>query len=159
MHRKAENIIGSIIKQLLERLPQIPDTITQIHKRCIRDNRAMALEDARNMCSAAISQFSRVYICLDALDELAQAPLRDLMKCLWDEPSMRLYLTSRTHAQEIIGDFFENKHTIIVKAQEQDIRRFIVREIGGPNDVAPNAMDSKLKADIIATVVGSARGM
>ncbi|PKY00089.1 hypothetical protein P168DRAFT_313597, partial [Aspergillus campestris IBT 28561] len=159
MHRKAENILGSIIKQLLERLPQIPETITQIHKRCIRDNRAMTLEDARNMYIAAISQFSKVYICLDALDELTQGPLRDLIKCLRDEPSLRLYLTSRTHTQEIVGELFENKHTIIVKAQEKDIRRFIVREIGGPNDVAPNAMDSKLKADIIATVAGSARGM
>jgi hypothetical protein len=148
-----------LIKQLLERLPEVPQTITQIYKRHKEDSRAMTLEDAKTMFSAAIAHFSRVYICLDALDELAQGPLRELMGCLQGGSSVKLYLTSRTHAQDVVGEYFQNKQSIVVKAQEEDIRRFIVREIGGPNDVAPNAMDDKLKADIMASVVSSARGM
>ncbi|KAJ0420814.1 hypothetical protein BJY00DRAFT_283615 [Aspergillus carlsbadensis] len=158
-HRKAENILGVIIKQLLERLPEIPDAISRIYNRCRQDSRGVSLEDARTMCDAAIAQFGTVYICLDALDELAQGPLRDLMGCMQGGSALRLYLTSRTHAQEVVGEYFENKRTIVVEAQEEDIRRFIVREIGGPNDVAPNAMDEKLRADITAGVVSSARGM
>ncbi|KAL2784708.1 hypothetical protein BJX66DRAFT_343796 [Aspergillus keveii] len=158
-HRKAENIIGVIIKQLLERLAEIPESIMQIYKRCKQDSQAMTLQDARTICSAAFGQFSTVYICLDALDELAQEPLRDLMRCLQEVPPLSLYVTSRTHAQDVVGEYLGRKQTILVEAQEEDIRRFIIREIGGPNDVAPNAMDEKLKADIVASVVSSARGM
>jgi hypothetical protein len=102
---------------------------------------------------------NRVHICLDALDELAQGPLRELMVCLQSGSSVKLYLTSRTHAQDVVGEYFQNKETMVIEAQEEDIRRFIVREIGGPNDVAPKAMDDKLRADIIASVVSSAQGM
>jgi hypothetical protein len=115
-HRKAENMIGWTIKQLLERLPEIPETITQIYKRRKQNSQAITLEDARIMCSVAIAQFSRVYICLDALDELAQGSLRDLMEGVQGGPALRLYLTSRTHAQEVVGELFENKQTIVAEA-------------------------------------------
>jgi hypothetical protein len=48
-HRKAENILGMLIKQLLERLREIPETITRIYTRRKEDSQAMTLKDARTM--------------------------------------------------------------------------------------------------------------
>ncbi|KAL2847105.1 hypothetical protein BJX68DRAFT_276955 [Aspergillus pseudodeflectus] len=159
-HRKAESIFGMITKQLLEQLLEIPAEILQIHEGRKRQNQAMTLEDAKTICITAIQQFSGyVYICLDAIDELAQEPLHNLMEFLGGGPPLRIYLTGRTHIQDTIEGKIAEKDIIIIQAQGHDIRQFIMREIGGPSDVAPSAMDNKLKADIVSHIVDSAQGL
>ncbi|KAL2833516.1 hypothetical protein BJY01DRAFT_239478 [Aspergillus pseudoustus] len=158
-HKKAESIIGMIAKQLLEQVLEIPAEILRIYDGCKRQNQAMTLEDAKSICITAITQFiGGVFICLDALDELGQQPLHDLMEFLRDGPPLRLYLTGRTHVENTIGENFAENNTIIIQAHRHDIQQFIAREIGGPNDLAPRAMDEKLKSDIVAHIVDSAQG-
>lgn len=48
---------------------------------------------------------------------------------------------------------------IIIEVHESDIRRFLEHEIGGPNDLEPEAMDETLRKLIIDKVADSAKGM
>jgi hypothetical protein len=116
------------------------------------------LEDANNLFHITCSQFSEVYVCLDALDELRD--LRGLLKSLHNGPSsIRIFLTGRPHVQEIVQEHFKGKHNITIKAHESDIRLFVEHEIGGPNDIEPKAMDERLRIDILEKIVDSAKGM
>lgn len=47
----------------------------------------------------------------------------------------------------------------IIEAHESDIRRVVEHEIGGPNDLEPEAMDETLRKLIIDKVVDSVKGV
>lgn len=157
--QSTENIVGAIIKQLLIQIPQIPDSVVSRCRDRMNAGKPLSLGDASELFSIICAQFSRVYICLDALDELQESNLRRILKWIQDGPSVHIFLTSRPHIQDVVLEYLESQHTVIVRANESDIRRFIEHEIGGPNDIAPRAMDERLKGDIFAKILGSAKGM
>uniref|UniRef100_A0A093VM92 Ankyrin repeat domain-containing protein 50 n=1 Tax=Talaromyces marneffei PM1 TaxID=1077442 RepID=A0A093VM92_TALMA len=157
--QSTENIVGAIIKQLLIQIPQIPDSVVSRCRDRMNAGKPLSLGDASELFSIICAQFSRVYICLDALDELQESNLRRILKWIQDGPSVHIFLTSRPHIQDVVLEYLESQHTVIVRANESDIRRFIEHEIGGPNDIAPRAMDERLKGDIFAKILGSAKGI
>ncbi|KAI9766873.1 MAG: hypothetical protein M1839_004741 [Geoglossum umbratile] len=153
-----ENILGAILKQLLGPLPEIPKAVLELYKQRASQGKLLSLTDAKDLLGIACAQYSKVYVCLDALDELGN--LRDLLKQLCDSPhSMQIFATGRHHVQGIVQEYFTEGQSISVTAHESDIRRFIEHEIGGPNDIEPDAMDERLRKDILEKVVDSAKGV
>ncbi|KAE8416596.1 ankyrin repeat-containing domain protein [Aspergillus pseudocaelatus] len=73
--------------------------------------------------------------------------------------SIQLYITGRPHVQVTVARHIKEKHEIPIVAHDHDIRRFIDLEIGGPNDIEPDAMDEKLRVDIQNKVIESAKGV
>lgn len=155
-----ENIVGALLTQLLKCLPEIPSAVLEIHEQRISQDRPLSLEDSSRMLQITCAHFHRVYISLDALDELQPTYLETLLNCLCDVPSaIQMFLTGRPHVQKVIQKFAKTDTGIIVEADENDIRRFVEHEIGGHNDLEPDAMDGTLKTQIIDKVVNSAKGM
>jgi hypothetical protein len=153
-----ENIVGAILKQLLGLLPEIPEAVLKLYEERVRQGKPLSLTDAVDLLGIACAQFSKVYVCLDALDELGN--LRGLLKQLRDSPhSMQIFITGRHHIQATVQEHLKEGQTISIEAHESDIRRFIEYEIGGPNDIEPRAMDERLRKDILEKVVDSAKGV
>ncbi|KAE8357611.1 ankyrin repeat-containing domain protein [Aspergillus caelatus] len=73
--------------------------------------------------------------------------------------SIQLYITGRPHVQVTVARHIKEKHEIPIVAHDHDIRRFIDLEIGGPNDIEPDAMDEKLRVDIQNKAIESAKGV
>jgi hypothetical protein len=118
------------------------------------------LEDSSELLRITCAQFRKVYICLDALDELQPRFLEGLLRRLCDVPSaIQIFLTGRPHVEKVVQKFAKTDTGIIIEAHESDIRRFVEHEIGGPNDLEPEAMDETLRTLIIDKVVDSAKGM
>jgi S-methylmethionine-dependent homocysteine/selenocysteine methylase len=116
------------------------------------------LTDAVNLLGIVCAQFSKIYVCLDALDELGN--LRGLLKQLRDSPhSMQIFITGRDYVQVTVQEYLTEGQTISIEAYKSDIQRFIEHEIGGPNDIEPRAMDERLRKDILEKVVNSAEGV
>lgn len=153
-----ENILGAILKQLLGLLPEIPEAVLKLYAERVSQGKPLSLTDAGDLLGIACAQFSKVYVCLDALDELGN--LRGLLKQLRDSPhSMQIFITGRHHVQVTVQEFLTEGQTISIEAHECDIQRFIEHEIGGPNDIEPRAMDERLRKDILEKVVNSAEGV
>jgi hypothetical protein len=153
-----ENILGAVITQLLRILPEMPEAVLKLYGDRVNQKKPLSLEDAHNIFYITCAQFSKVYVCLDALDELRDP--QGLLKCLHDGPSLiQIFLTSRPYIHETVQEYFKGEHSITIKAHESDIRLFIEHEIGGPNDIEPKAMDETLRMDILEKVVDSAKGM
>lgn len=153
-----ENIVGAILKQLLGLLAEIPEAVLKLYEERVRQGKSPSLTDAVNLLSIACAQFSKVYVCLDALDELGN--LQGLLKQLRDSPhSMQIFITGRHHIQATVQEHLKEGQVISIEAHESDIRRFIEYEIGGPNDIEPRAMDERLRKDILEKVVDSAKGV
>jgi hypothetical protein len=153
-----ENILGAVLKQLLGSLPEIPKAVSKLYGERVSQGKPLSLTDAIDLFGIACAQFSKVYVCLDALDELGN--LRGLLKQLRDSPySMQIFTTGRHHIQGIVQEHLKEGQSISITAHESDIRQFIKHEIGGPNDIEPDAMDERLRKDILEKVVGSAKGV
>ncbi len=153
-----ENILGAILKQLLGFLPDMPKAVLEAYEKWESKKEPLSWTETNNILHITCAQFSKVYVCLDALDELSD--LRGLLNCLNDgPPSMQLFITGRPHIKETIQKYFTEEQSICIEAHGSDIRRYIEHEIGGPNDVEPDAMDGRLRMDILEKLVDSAKGM
>jgi hypothetical protein len=153
-----ENILGSVLKQLLNLLPEIPEPVVERYEQEGAREKPLRSTDAIELIRIACTQFGEVYICLDALDEVAN--LRELLERLCEIPSsVKLFITERHHVQVTIQEYLKEDNVISITAQKKDIRLFIEHEIGGPNDLEPGAMDEKLRQDIFEKVLDSAEGL
>ncbi|KAE8147319.1 hypothetical protein BDV25DRAFT_169222 [Aspergillus avenaceus] len=154
----SENLIGTIVRQLLALLPIIPPGMMDIYKLQAKQDRPLSFPEAEKLLHMACEQFSKVYVCVDALDELND--IRSLLIALQGQSSpMQVYITGRPHIRTTLEKYIPNKREIAVQAHEYDIRKFIDREIGGPNDLEPDAMDEKLRQDIQEKVLAAAKGV
>src|SRR5947207_13383218 len=119
-----ENILGAILKQLLGLLPEIPEAVLKLYAERVSQGKPLSLTDALHLLGKACAEFSNVYVCLDALDELAN--LQGLLKQLRDSPySMQIFITGRHHVQITVQEYLRERETIFTEADESDIRRFI----------------------------------
>ncbi|KAK2790234.1 hypothetical protein FQN52_005731 [Onygenales sp. PD_12] len=151
-----ENVLGTLIQQLLQFLSETPQAVLDLYD--VKQRKPLELTDACQLLDILCQQFSRVYICLDALDESKGLP--SLLECLRNRlGSMQLFITCRPHIQQTVCRYFEHRHELTIEARKDDIERFIEREIAWPNDPLPEAMDEGLKAKIFDVVVGSADGL
>ncbi|KAF2192363.1 hypothetical protein K469DRAFT_554719 [Zopfia rhizophila CBS 207.26] len=153
-----ENILGAVLKQLLGFLPEIPEAVLKLYGERVSQGKSLSLTDAVDLLGIACAQFSKVYVCLDALDELGN--LRGLLKQLRNSHySIQIFITGRQHVKSTVQEYLTEGQSISITAHENDIRRFVEHEIGGPNDIEPDAIDEKLRKDIVEKVVDSAKGV
>jgi hypothetical protein len=152
-----KNIIGTILKQLLRLLPRIPEEITEIWREIYNENKPLTLEQAIEALRVTCRSFNRTYICLDALDECQHIDL--LLKSLQQAPSVRLFSTGRKHVEPIVQRFFRHPQTILIEAQESDIRIFIKKKINEDREKDPEIMNEKLEQDIIENISALNKGM
>jgi hypothetical protein len=155
-----ENILGAVLKQLLGLLPETPEAILKLYEEQANQRKPLSSTDAKVLLRITCAQFSKVYVCLDALDELEPRDLRRLLELLHESPSsIQIFITGRPHVRDTVQKYFKEEQSILIEAHESDIRRFIEHEIGGPNDIEPEAMDEKLRIDILEKIADSAKGV
>jgi hypothetical protein len=153
-----ENILGAFLKQLVSLLPEIPKAILKVYDERGAHQKPLSLADAMDLLRAACAHFSKIYVCVDALDEAGD--LRGLLTTLRDSPSsMQLFLTGRQHIQGMVQECFREENIIPIEARENDIRLFCEHEIGGANDLEPDAMDEKLRKAILSRITESTEGV
>lgn len=149
------NILGAILKQLVgER--EIPEHVLQAFQKTKRESgsRGLRVPDLTRMLKTAIALIPRVFICIDALDEVHPKHLSKLLTSLQDiireSPNTRVFLTGRAH---IIGEIKENLPGVVVvpvSSTEGDIETYLKMRLG--QDPKPDAMDSDLRADILKLI-------
>jgi len=121
-----EQLLGSLIQQLLFRHNPIPDDILELYDSHRRSNSRPDLTELSNHLASVASLFSKVYIAVDTLDECDDETRRSLLaqlRCL--NSHVQLFFTSRPVGKfEILDDVqFE------VHAQEEDMRKYLSAKI------------------------------
>ena len=107
------------------------------------------------MLRIALASLSRVFICIDALDECLPKHLPQLLESLRDivrkSPMARIFLTGRPHVGEAIQRYFTKAVMIPVSPNTNDIRNYIEMKLD--RDDEPEAMDNNLRADIVKVIL------
>ncbi|CUS09866.1 unnamed protein product, partial [Tuber aestivum] len=157
----AEVMIGSLLRQFVTGLPEIPEAIKQAFREAKKHlgGRPLELVKTIELFQVVLGHFQRVFICVDALDEIVAeygAPfLRSLRQILDRSPNVRLFLTARPHIQsKVEGHIPLNGGIIAVRPLCSDIENFLAAKLD--TDPCPEAMDDDLRSEIMTKIPGEA---
>ena len=149
------SILGAILKQLVgER--DIPEDVLQAFQKAKRESgsRGLRVRDLTRMLKTTIALIPRVFICIDALDEVHPKHLSKLLASLQDiareSPNTRIFLTGRSHVNSEIKKNFPLAVVAPLSSTEGDIETYLKMKLG--QDLKSGAMDGDLRADILELI-------
>jgi len=149
------NMLGAILKQLAGRgriLEHIREAFQKNEKGF--SGRRLRLPNLVEILKKTIMSLQRIFVCIDALDELAPKHRRELLGSLQEvvrvSPNMRILLTGRPHIDDEIVECFSKAVKIPISPTQDDIRSYL--EMRLKHDTTPKAMDGKLLVDIMRVV-------
>ena len=147
-------MLGAILKQLSR--GGIPDHVRVAFQKAKKGFgiRSPQLSDMVDMLKRTVASLSRLFICIDALDESLpkhrQELLRSLQEIIRMMPNTRVLLTGRPHIDNEIVKFFSGALRIPLCPTSGDIGDYL--EMRLDSDTDPHAMDDELRADIMRII-------
>jgi len=156
-------ILRSILQNVVQR-PEggLSDEVRELHKKHTRRRTEPNLQEVSDVLQLEMSDFSKIFIVLDALDECpvvdnAAATLLTELRNL--QPKLRLMVTGRPFAVKPMSLF--DPHGILeVRAHDSDIKKFVQGRIQASETLRTYASsENELEKLIIETVVSKAKGM
>ena len=153
--QSAANILGAILKQLLER-DGIPEPLRLVFRKEKRGfgGRAAQLVDLVGMLKTALTSLPEVFICIDGLDECLPKNRRELLESLRNivqaSPTTRVFLSGRPHIRDEVKGCFPEVVMIAVIPTVGDIERYL--KVRLDSDPMPSAMNDNLRAEIMRVI-------
>ncbi|KAF7341369.1 Ankyrin repeat-containing domain [Mycena venus] len=121
------NVLASIWRQLIIEQPLSP-TVERLYVKHREQRTRPSLDDTHGVLYSTVSQLSRVFIVVDALDEYPEEQRDTLLERLSIlGPSVTLMVTSRPHIniKHVIPEF----EVIEIRAAKDDIRQYLEGQI------------------------------
>lgn len=131
--QKIGDLLASVLKQLAESQPSLPDTVKDLYNRHKTRRTRPSLEEASRVIQSVAALYSRVFIISDALDECqASASCRTTflseMFNLQTKCGVNLFATSRFIPE--ITQYFRKSISLEIRASREDIGRYLEAHIG-----------------------------
>ena len=148
-------MLGAILKQLVSR-GGIPEEIREAFQKAKNEfgRRGLRLRDMVEILKETITRLQRIFLCIDALDELAPKHWQELLKSLQEivqvSPNIRILLTGRPHIDNEITKFLSKAVRIPISPTKDNIKSYLEMRLDG--DTTPKAMDHELRADIMRVI-------
>ena len=148
-------MLGAILKQLASR-GSIPKDIQDAFQKARDDfsGRGLQLFDLVKIIKTVIKSLSRVFICIDALDESTPQHRRELLESLQEivqvSKNTRIFIAGRPHIKDETMRAFSKVVTIRLSPTQGDIKSYLEMRLS--RDTDPYAMDDKLRADIMRVI-------
>ncbi|KAJ6563656.1 hypothetical protein DFH09DRAFT_984734, partial [Mycena vulgaris] len=152
------NLLAGLWRQLIFEKP-ISSVVYQLYAKHREQRTRPSLADTDSILRSIVSEYSRVFIIVDALDEYPEA-LRDtlLRRLSAFGPTVNLMLTSRPHIN--ILRIFESYDTLEVRANADDIREYVDAQILKFSRLAKHLKNCPdLKGEIETKIVQGSDGM
>ena len=126
--------------------------------------KGLRLPEMLELFVKTIGSLERVYICIDAMDELVPQHrsefLRALRQIAQEAPNTRLFLTGRPHIRmELDKHLTKGAYIIHIVPDQGDIAKHLNRKMDDDGDGDPDLMTENLKNDIMRTMLEKASEM
>ncbi|CAG9986795.1 unnamed protein product [Clonostachys byssicola] len=126
--QRFEDLLATLLKQMIQQQPSIPDDIKQFYSRHKKRRTRFSAEELSRMLQATTKLFSRIFIVIDALDECQKTngcrkSFIDDMFNLRANHGINLFTTSR-FVPEIL-DAFKIHTSLEIRAHGDDVRRYL----------------------------------
>lgn len=130
--QSARDLLGSLLRQLLARLPTVPESMLKIYEECEKKKRKATFQEIVDGLRAVIGSLSRCFLVVDALDESQVSRdgrdrfLTELFK-LQESTNANIFATSR-HIPDIESRF-DGALKVEIRGNKDDIRRYLVSSL------------------------------
>ncbi|TFK25936.1 ankyrin [Coprinopsis marcescibilis] len=153
------DILLALLRQLLERHPQVLPFLKPMYERHKRENtrpsEAEVVELLRRIASCGL--FKQIFCILDGLDEAASDIQVDLLEILSSLP-VNFFITSRP--LDTLEDLVPNAQFLTIIASDPDIALLIDQKIHRMPALRKLLLNNaKLKAEVVSTVSSKSSGM
>ena len=153
------NILGSLLKQIVDKLEKIPDEISQTfqdHKKVIGGRNLQVVQIVKML--QIVTSLQPTFICVDALDECMEGHRNEILDSLRQtlemSPNTRIFLTGRRHIRGEIDRHLGERTTVLsVKPNNNDIVGYVRMRLS--KDTSLNPMDGNLEGAIIKRITES----
>jgi Cdc6-like AAA superfamily ATPase len=156
--QKPERLLASIIQQLVYKLSPVPSGLKHLYLHHESRQTFPSLAEMSELLKSVVSGFSRVFIIMDALDELPalhrQVVVRDMLE-LQGHRGTNLFVTSRPIPE--IASTFEGSLTLSIRAHREDLRAMIEARLAIGNRLF--RMAPELREQVISSIINEADGM
>ncbi|KAJ7130172.1 hypothetical protein C8R44DRAFT_774980 [Mycena epipterygia] len=152
------HLLASLWRQLI-----VGKSITSLTHKLYKHHRERetrpSLNEMREILSSSITEYSKVYIVVDALDEYPETQRNVLLESLsMMGPTVNLMLTSRPHID--LGGSFSNFEALQIRAREDDVRLYIDTQILKSSRLSKHVNTRpELRDEIHSKIIGSVDGM
>jgi len=163
--QSAVNMIGGLLRQVALGGAGIVGEIKNAFDRSRQGGgNGLRLPEMIELLVKIIGPLERVYICVDAMDELVPQHrsefLRALRQITQEAPNTRLFLTGRPHIRrELDNHLTKGAYTIHIVPDQGDIARYLTRKMDDDDARDPDLMTENLKNDIMETMLEKASDM
>ncbi|KAL4782158.1 hypothetical protein BJX76DRAFT_369374 [Aspergillus varians] len=159
---KADDLIACLLKQLAFQIPSLPEEVRKLYDLYQKQKLVPQKMDLISALLSIISSFSRVFIVIDAIDELQDDIRADFLDCINKiKPRVNMFVTSRPNASDLIKNLLQCDQQQDIRARNEDIEAHVRREIKKPTFILSREVSANpdLYLSIEKEVVGNADGM
>ena len=157
--QKLDNLLSSLLRQLAQGRPVIPDAVKSLFLQHQRGRTRPTIDEILQALRSVISGISNAFIVIDALDECqvkeeCRAKFITELSNLSSKYGANVLATSRLIPEIIDG--FEGAMTLEIRASGDDVRRYVESHLSRlPKCVAKSPdLQEKIKAVIVNAVDG-----
>jgi len=163
--QSAVNMVGSLLRQVsLGGVGILGEVLKSFEKSRKGGGKCLRLGEMVQLFIKTIISLERVYICVDAIDELLPENrsefLRVLRYIIREAPGTRLFLTGRPHIRGGLDRHLATgAYTIDIVPDQGDIALYLSEKMDGDKDWDPDLVTENLKDDIMKTISEKASEM
>ena len=157
--QRPADLLASLLRQLVQKRPSIPDSLNGLNERHNYSDTRPSLDEISDVLHSVVSDFSRTFIIVDALDECqvsdgCRTSFMSEMLNLQMKTEVNLFATSRFIPD--IEDAFQGCLSLKIHASREDVRRYLDGHISrlSPCVSESHVLQEEITAEIIKTVDG-----
>lgn len=156
------NIIGNLLKQLLERNSNISDEARALYSEHEKRQTRPNLKELLQLLRTEAGRISTVFMVLDALDEFSETEKArvEILLDLSQISTVRLMVTGRPHVDcKVLSELYEVS-TKLIRAPDNDIRKYLDTQIEKTGFLREKMKaDQSLRATVMNGILRKADGM
>ncbi|KAE9368922.1 hypothetical protein N431DRAFT_318894, partial [Stipitochalara longipes BDJ] len=154
----ADNVLGSVLKQLVQDSSVINPAIQDLYEHHRQRNTSPSLESIAHLLQKTLEDYKDVFLIIDGPDECEEETRRDLIEQVGKLSGIHLMVTSRYLSS--IEEELENFVRFEIKANKMDIELFIDYQIQRNRNLRRMVQGTpRLRQDIKSAVVKTAENM
>ena len=163
--QSAVNMIGSLLRQIaLGGVGNVGEIQNAFEESRQGGGKGLRLPEMLDLFVKTISSLERVYLCIDAMDELLPQNrsefLRALQQIIRGASNMRIFVTGRPHIRgELDRHLTRGAYTIHIVPDQGDITRYLCRKMDDDDTRDPDLMTESLRNDIMKIMLEKASDM
>jgi hypothetical protein len=126
----ATSLASAVLKQLIQGHLSIPEPVTNLYKRHAERRTRPSFAEIRDAIPIVVSNYSKVYVIIDALDECLKdhrMQLLSMLRSLQSNGNLNLMATSRFVPE--VEKHFSRSPLLEVRANDLDVKQFVAGQM------------------------------